>query len=218
MTSRLWMEGARISRPPQAAPPGAPRPRWVENPTDRPLDRLGSVQEMREALFCIRCGACLNACPVYRKIGGRAYGWVYGGPIGALITPQFTGLEQGRELPFASSLCGACREVCPVKINIPDLLLELRSQAQQQGPAPQPEDSPVTERTAMRLWAWVMKHSSVYSFAANLARLGQRAFARDGWIKNVPTFPLSRWTDRRDFPALAPKSFRDRWEEIQLSK
>jgi L-lactate dehydrogenase complex protein LldF len=174
--------------------------------------------KMREALFCIRCGACLNACPVYRKIGGHAYGWVYGGPIGALITPQFTGLEQGRELPFASSLCGACREVCPVKINIPDLLLELRSQAQQQGPAPQPEDSPVAERTAMRLWAWVMKHSSVYSFAANLARLGQRAFARDGWIKNVPTFPLSRWTDRRDFPALAPKSFRDRWEKIQRSK
>jgi len=91
--------------------------------------------KMREALYCIRCGACLNTCPVYRKIGGHAYGWVYSGPIGALVTPQFTSLGQARELPFASSLCGACREVCPVKINIPDLLLHLRSEVQERLPA-----------------------------------------------------------------------------------
>ena len=88
-------------------------------------------EKMREVLYCIRCGACLNACPVFRKIGGHAYGWVYSGPIGALVTPQLAGLERTRELPFASSLCGACREVCPVKINIPDLLLHLRGQVQE---------------------------------------------------------------------------------------
>ncbi len=170
--------------------------------------------KMREALFCIRCGACLNACPVYRKIGGHAYGWVYSGPIGALITPQFAGLDRARELPFASSLCGACREVCPVKINIPDLLLHLRSKVQAETPAPRPADSPVAERTAMRLWAWVMKRPRVYALASRLARVGQRLYARQGWIKTFPAFPLSRWVDGRDLPALASKSFRERWKEI----
>ncbi len=170
--------------------------------------------KMREALFCIRCGACLNACPVYRKIGGHAYGWVYSGPIGALVTPEFTGIEQGRELPFASTLCGACREVCPVKINIPDLLLHLRSKAQEQTRAPQPKDSPVSERTALRLWAWLMKGPRRYALAARLARVGQKVFARQGWVPRFSKFPLSRWTEGRDFPALAPKPFRDRWKEI----
>src|SRR5262252_9606829 len=81
---------------------------------------------LRESLYCIRCGACLNACPVYQKIGGHAYGWIYPGPIGAVLTPQLVGRERAADLPFASSLCGACREVCPIKINIPDMLLELR--------------------------------------------------------------------------------------------
>lgn len=172
-------------------------------------------EKMREALHCIRCGACLNACPVYRKIGGHAYGWVYSGPIGALITPQFTGLTGARDLPFASSLCGACREVCPVKINIPDLLLHLRAEAQEKTRAPKPAGSPVSERTAMRLWAWVMKHPVVYSVAGRLARLGQSLFARQGWVRRFPVFPLSRWTEGRDFPALAPRSFRSRWKQIR---
>lgn len=171
-------------------------------------------EKMREALYCIRCGACLNACPVYRKIGGHAYGWVYSGPIGALITPQFTGIEQARELPFASSLCGACREVCPVKINIPDLLLHLRGKAQEQTSAPRPADSPVTERTAIRLWAWAMKRPRIYALGGSLARLAQRLLARQGWICGFPAFPLSRWTEGRDLPALPPKTFRDLWKEI----
>ena len=171
--------------------------------------------KMREALFCIRCGACLNTCPVYRKIGGHAYGWVYSGPIGALVTPQLAGLARARELPFASSLCAACREVCPVKINIPDLLLHLRSKAQDETQAPpKPKDSPVTERTTMRVFAWAMKRPWAYSLGGRLARLGQRFFARDGWIKNVGLFPLSRWTEGRDFPALASKPFRERWKEL----
>ncbi len=174
-------------------------------------------EKMREALFCIRCGACLNACPVYRKIGGHSYGWVYSGPIGALITPQLAGLDQARELPFASSLCGACREVCPVKINIPDLLLHLRSKAQEARPSKgerAPRRSPLGERTAFRLWAWVVKRPRFYSLAGRLARWGLRPLARRGWIRNFPSFPLSRWTEGRDFPIPASKSFRARWKEM----
>jgi L-lactate dehydrogenase complex protein LldF len=178
--------------------------------------------KMREMLYCIRCGACLNACPVYRKIGGHAYGWVYSGPIGALVTPQLAGIEQARELPFASSLCGACREVCPVRINIPDLLLHLRGKAQQESRAPEPQaDAPVDERTSMRLWAWIMVRPRAYALAARLARLAQGFLTsqREGdsqkWIQRFPAAPIARWTDGRDLPALAPKSFRERWKEME---
>jgi len=177
------------------------------------IETLAS-EKMREMLYCIRCGGCLNTCPVFRKIGGHAYGWVYSGPIGALVTPQFLGLDKARELPFASSLCAACRDVCPVKIDIPDLLLHLRAQAQELTKAPRPPGSPIGERTAMRLWAWAMERPWAYALGSRLARLGQQLFARQGWIQKVPFFPLSRWTEGRDLPALAPKSFRERWKEI----
>jgi L-lactate dehydrogenase complex protein LldF len=168
--------------------------------------------KMREMLYCIRCGACLNTCPVYRKIGGHAYGWVYSGPIGALVTPEFVGIGQARELPFASSLCGACREVCPVKINIPDLLLHLRSRAQEQ--APKPGESLLSERAMFRLWAWAMRHPSVYALGGRLARWGQWILARGGWIQTLPIYPASQWTQKRDFPALAPQSFHSRWKKL----
>ena len=171
-------------------------------------------EKMREALYCIRCGACLNACPVYRKIGGHAYGWVYSGPIGALITPEFAGLDRARELPFASSLCGACREVCPVKINIPDLLLHLRAQVQEKVAVPKPKGAPVRERTAMRFWAWIMTSPRRYAWSGRLARGAQGVFARQGWIRSFPAFPVSRWTEQRDLPSLAPKSFREQWKEL----
>ncbi len=177
-------------------------------------------EKMREALYCIRCGACLNTCPVYRKIGGHAYGWVYSGPIGALITPQFVGLGQARELPFASSLCGACREVCPVKINIPDLLLHLRGQAQEQFPAAPQKGTAVSERKGMRLWAWATKRPWAFSLGGAAARLGVRWLQRPGgsdahkWIARLPFFPFSNWTEGRDFPAPDPVPFRKRWEKL----
>ena len=93
----------------------------------------------RQSLYCIRCGACLNTCPVYRKIGGHSFPWVYSGPIGAIITPQFMGVAHEPALPFASSLCGACGEVCPVKIDIPKVLLELRSDVKKSGGAREAE-------------------------------------------------------------------------------
>jgi L-lactate dehydrogenase complex protein LldF len=168
-------------------------------------------EKMREALYCIRCGACLNACPVYRKIGGHAYGWVYSGPIGALVTPEFNGIGKARELPFASSLCGACREVCPVRINIPDLLLHLRAKAQENPAAS--SGAPRGEHFSMRAWAWMMKRPRIYAFAGRTARRAQRLWARQGWIRKAPMFPMSRWTEQRDFPALAQQSFRERWKK-----
>jgi L-lactate dehydrogenase complex protein LldF len=168
--------------------------------------------KMREMLYCIRCGACLNTCPVYRKIGGHAYGWVYSGPIGALVTPEFLGIGKARELPFASSLCGACREVCPVKINIPDLLLHLRSEAQQH--APKPSESLLPERLMFRLWAWGMRHPLLYKLGSRFARWGQILVARQGWIRNIPSYPASQWTKERDFPALAPQTFHSRWKKL----
>ena len=146
--------------------------------------------KMREMLYCIRCGACLNTCPVYRKIGGHAYGWVYRGPIGAPVTPEFVGIGQARELPFASSLCGACREVCPVKINIPDLLLHLRSEAREY--APKPSQSLLPERLMFRLWAWGMRHPSLYALGSRMARWGQILLARQGWIRKIPAYPASQ--------------------------
>ncbi len=177
-------------------------------------------EKMREVLYCIRCGACLNACPVYRKIGGHAYGWVYSGPIGALVTPQLAGLGRTRELPFASSLCGACREVCPVKINIPDLLLHLRGQAQERFPLPRPAQSPVSERRGIRLWAWVMKKPWAYSLGGLLVRLGARFVPTSSqgkgrvWITKFPFFPFSNWTAGRDFPVPDPLPFHARWKRI----
>jgi L-lactate dehydrogenase complex protein LldF len=168
--------------------------------------------KMREMLYCIRCGACLNTCPVYRKIGGHAYGWVYSGPIGALVTPEFVGIGQARELPFASSLCGACREVCPVRINIPDLLLHLRSEAQER--VPKKAESLLPERTMFRLWAWAMRHPAIYALGSRLARWGQALLARGGWIRHIPAYPASQWTKGRDFPALAPQTFHQRWKKL----
>jgi L-lactate dehydrogenase complex protein LldF len=174
--------------------------------------------KMREVLHCIRCGACLNACPVYRKIGGHAYGWIYSGPIGALVTPQLAGLEKAQQLPFASSLCGACREVCPVKINIPDLLLHLRGKVQEHPRLLASAPVSLTERMGMRVWAWVMQRPRFYLLGSRLARLGQRLLARRGWIRKLPMPIASHWTEGRDFPALAPKSFHERWKEISSER
>ncbi|MEO8028234.1 MAG: lactate utilization protein B, partial [Bryobacteraceae bacterium] len=116
--------------------------------------RLLADEDKRESLYCIRCGACLNHCPVYRKIGGHSYPWVYSGPIGAIITPQYMGLKKDPWLPFASSLCGACAEVCPVKIDIPKHLLTLRDEVTRMKTS---EGSNKLEKLAFRLWAYAMR-------------------------------------------------------------
>jgi L-lactate dehydrogenase complex protein LldF len=156
----------------------------------------------RQSLYCIRCGACLNHCPVYRKIGGYSYPWVYSGPIGKILTPQFMGLHQDPWLPFASSLCGACAEVCPVKIDIPKILLELRQEISESS-----ENQPGKrqEQLAFRMFAWVMRHPRVYEHFAGIAsRLLPHVPARG---------PLKAWLSQRDLPDPPKQSFREQWRE-----
>jgi L-lactate dehydrogenase complex protein LldF len=175
---------------------------------DNGRSKLLADPELQEALFCIRCGACLNACPVYNKVGGHAYGWVYPGPIGAVITPVMVGLPKAADLPFASSLCGACREVCPVRINIPHMLLKLRRDLTQ-GPREARKPRRL-EALLMRVWQWTVASPRLFTLAGAVAELLQRPLVRRGKIRWLPP-PLSAWTRSRDFPAVARNAFRRRW-------
>ncbi len=155
----------------------------------------------RSALRCIRCSACLNVCPVYERTGGHAYGSVYPGPIGAVLSPQLTGVADNPSLPFASSLCGACYDVCPVAIDIPTMLVHLRAEVNRgKGHAP--------ERAAMRAAAWTMARPSRWARALRLLRLG-RPLHR---LRSMPP-PLSGWTRSRDLPEPPKQTLRDWYAE-----
>ena len=177
---------------------------------DNGRSRMLADPELQEALFCIRCGACLNACPVYSKVGGHAYGWVYPGPIGAVVTPMLVGQAKAKDLPFASSLCGACREVCPIRINIPHMLLKLRRDLTQGPPGVRKPDR--LEALLIGLWRRIVGSPRLFRLAGRLASLAQRPLVRGGKIRWLPP-PLSAWTRTRDFPAVASKPFRARWKK-----
>jgi len=167
---------------------------------------LGSP--LRESLFCIRCGACLNACPIYRRVGGHAYGGVYAGPIGAVLTPLYDGLSANHHLPHASSLCGACQAACPVKIQIPEMLIQLREQLHAVG-----EQKSRMETLGYWLWAVTVKRPWLYRWMTWLAsRTVGRAKRAEPWIRQLPG-QLHGWTQKRDFPAPAAERFRDWWEK-----
>jgi L-lactate dehydrogenase complex protein LldF len=154
----------------------------------------------RDALRCIRCSACLNVCPVYSRTGGHAYESVYPGPIGAILTPQLRGLDQAPTLPWASSLCGACYDVCPVKIDIPSILVHLRGRVVREEHARlDPED------LVMRAVALVFASRRHYERSQKLARLGRGPLAR------LPVGPLAKWTAMRDLPEVPAQSFREWW-------
>jgi L-lactate dehydrogenase complex protein LldF len=159
----------------------------------------------RESLQCIRCGACLNACPVYRRIGGHAYGGVYSGPIGSILTPLYDSVSANPHLPHASSLCGACLSVCPVRINIPRMLIGLRELQHHQS-------KNRWEKLAYTLWAQVLRRPWLYGVMTRLVRAALRPLATKGWLSRLPG-PGSGWTSVRDFPAPAPRSFRERWNQ-----
>ncbi len=182
--------------------------------TDTLADQVG-----RQALRCIRCSACLNVCPVYERAGGHAYGSPYPGPIGAILTPQLDSMETELDasLPYASSLCGACYEVCPVAIDIPEVLVHLRERVVQGGTVTvrgqrttvKPARGHAAERAAMRAAAWTFDHPGVLRAGGRLASRARRMVPR-----RLPG-PGSAWTDTRDLPEVPPESFRDWWRRTR---
>ena len=162
---------------------------------------------LREALYCLRCGACLNVCPVYRQIGGHAYGHTYPGPIGILLTAMLKGDRSVKELAHASSLCGACHEVCPVRIDIPRMLVGLRERLYRDRIAPWGE--------RLVFWALgrVLGSPALFRLLVRLGRLAQRPFLRDGRVRSLP-FLFGRWTRSRDLPPVAARTFSECWKEL----
>jgi L-lactate dehydrogenase complex protein LldF len=161
------------------------------------------ASEMREALRCIRCGACMNHCPVYQNIGGHAYGWVYPGPIGSILTPSYVGLENAIDLPNAATLCNQCGVVCPVKIPLPDLMRKLREKQVERGLRPW------SERLGLKLWAWAAARPAVYAMLTRIgAHIGKLAGGSTGILRRLPPGG-GGWTAARDMPAPAGRTFRD---------
>ena len=171
--------------------------------TDVLADEVG-----RQALHCIRCSACLNVCPVYERAGGHAYGSPYPGPIGAIISPLLRGVGSpvDASLPFASTLCGACYEVCPVAINIPEALVHLRAKVVDS----KREKNFSPERAVFSLSGRVLRSPRLLAAAQRAASLSGRLVGRSGRIRRLPP-PLSGWTETRDAPAPPPESFRAWW-------
>jgi len=165
--------------------------------------------DMQEMLRCIRCGACMNHCPVYQSVGGHAYGWVYPGPMGSVLTPTYVGLENARDLPNAATLCGQCHVACPVKIPLPELLRKLRERQFEQGLKPWPEV------IALRLWGWLALRPGLYAVATRLkVRLLKALAGRDGRIRHLPFG--GGWTAQRDFPAPQGRTFRELMRQRRL--
>jgi L-lactate dehydrogenase complex protein LldF len=178
---------------------------------DNGRTRVLADQVGRQTLNCIRCSACLNVCPVYERTGGHAYNSVYPGPIGAILTPQMVGVENAPTLPYASSLCGACYDVCPVKINIPEVLLHLRGEVvrhKQDRTGIKGKADP--ESVAMKLLLRVFLNRKRYEAAQKLAQVGQWPLARNGAIEWLPG-PLSGWTAMRDLQPVPKQTFREWW-------
>jgi L-lactate dehydrogenase complex protein LldF len=167
--------------------------------TDTLADEVG-----RQALRCIRCSACLNVCPVYERAGGHAYGSVYPGPIGAILTPQLRGTASAVDasLPFASTLCGACYQVCPVAIDIPEVLVHLREQVAEHGPGLG------VERAAVRAGSWLLDHPAALGALERVASKTRRLHPR-----KLPIGPAKAWTDSRDLPEFPEEPFRDWWRK-----
>ncbi len=159
----------------------------------------------RMALYCIRCGSCLNACPVYRRVGGWAYGWVYPGPIGSVLTPYLLGIDQAGKLPFASSLCGYCAEVCPVKIDIPHQLVHLRHRGVNE---PSPMRS-LRQRITWQAWSWAMSGPVRYRMTMAMVRLGVRLVKYWPWH----FWELGAWTRGRELPKVPGPAFRNWWRK-----
>ena len=157
-------------------------------------------------LRCIRCGACLNHCPVYQAVGGHAYGWVYPGPIGAVVTPALIGIEKARHLPNASTFCGRCEEVCPMRIPLPRMLRQWREKEFEK------HLTPATVRSGLGVWAYFAKRPKLYHAATRIAaRVLTNLGHGEGRLSSLPF--ASGWTKYRDFPTPQGKTFQQLWKE-----
>lgn len=170
---------------------------------DNKRTHLLADAEQRDTLHCIRCGACLNVCPIYRSVGGHTYGTTYSGPIGSVITPHLRGLQEWKHLSSASSLCGACTEACPVKINLHHHLLHNRRNAVAQKPV-------WWEKLAFAGYAFVMNRPAVYRLALKFAKFAQHFHPL---VKGTRLDPARAWTRTRDLPPVAERTFRDFWRD-----
>ena len=190
--------------PKRAADPDGPEAYHVILLDNGRTDMLGT--EFEDMLRCIRCGACMNHCPVYGSVGGHAYGWVYPGPMGAVLTPSFIGVADGGHLPNASTFCGRCQDVCPMRIPLPKMMRAYRRKEYEAGLAPP------AMRFGMDIWGFVAKRPGLYRLATRLAMgvLGWRG-RRQGRFKTLPL--ASGWTDHRDMAAPSGKTFQDLWDK-----
>ena len=183
---------------------------------DNGRSRLLGDPALRESLYCIRCGACLNVCPIYQRVGGHAYGWVYPGPIGSIVTPGLVGVAEAKDLPNASTLCGACRDACPVQINIPRMLLHLRHQQAESGDYNQRTASD-SDALLARGFAAVMSRPWMLRMGRALGRWLAKPLSKGGKIGPTRLPLVSRWTRARDLPAPAERTFREVWRD-ELSR
>lgn len=184
---------------------------------DNGRSNLLASEITRQTLQCIRCGACLNTCPVYRQTGGHAYGSVYSGPIGAILTPQLQRLEHAQSLPYASSLCGACYEVCPVKINIPEVLVYLRSRVVEKK-RHSLSSMLSQERIGMKMIARIFLSHERFEAAQRVARSLEKPFvAKDGWVHKLPGL-AGQWTSARDLTPVPAQTFREWWRSRKASQ
>jgi L-lactate dehydrogenase complex protein LldF len=200
---------------------GGPRyPNQVDGPDefhlvilDNGRSRIMADEEFREMLCCIRCAACLNVCPVYGKIGGHSYGHPYSGPVGAVVMPLLAGINPAKDLCQGETLCGACQDACPVNIDIPRMLLALRSKLADGDPKWEVTRSSTSEKSFYKLWSWIIRNRRAYDFFLRMASIGQKFFPKNnGMIRRLPP-PMDGWTQGRDIRPVADESFMRRWEK-----
>ncbi|MFZ7111655.1 MAG: LutB/LldF family L-lactate oxidation iron-sulfur protein [Desulfatiglandales bacterium] len=185
---------------------------------DNGRSRILADKEFREILCCLRCGACLNVCPVYGKIGGHSYGFAYTGPIGAALTPLIVGINRAADLCLGETLCGACQKACPVNINIPRLLLALRSKLAEGDPLWDVHPGRRGEKCFFTLWSWIIRRRILYDFILKLSMVFEKFLpGQGGWIHRLP-YPFGGWTASRDIRPVTSKSFRSRWKKMRKEK
>ena len=184
---------------------------------DNGRSRILADEEFREMLYCIRCAACLNICPVYGKIGGHSYGHPYSGPVGAVVLPLLAGINEAKDLCQGETLCGACQDACPVNIDLPRMLLALRAKLADGDPAWGVTPASRAEKAAFKMWSWIIRNRQVYEFFLRAMSMGQKLFPQqDGMLRRLPP-PFNGWTHGRDIKPIAGESFMTRWKRGEFS-